>query len=137
MDEKSYLESDFDILKGKEIITAAWDESKITFYTKGDLITEAGTFVFNAVGDCCSHSYIESLDNPEIFNNAIFESVTIVSGKEKTVKTDKWDSDVHKWSFYKFKTSKGMCTLSFRNESNGYYDGSLEWEHKWTHTGER
>lgn len=111
-----YYDKEFDVLKGKHILSIEWNEAGIRFNLKGDAVT------FEAVGDCCSQSYVESLDNPEIFQDSIFESVESVEGEVK----EKDDFDVHKWTFYKFKTSKGMCTLSFRNESNGYYDGGLE-----------
>lgn len=110
------MENGFEKLKGKEILSVEWNEKTLRFNLKGDAVA------FSAEGDCCSSSYIESLDNPDIFKSAIFDDVDAVSGGQKEVD----DLDVHKWTFYKFKTNKGMCTLSFRNESNGYYDGYLE-----------
>lgn len=112
-----YNDDEFDVLKGKEILSVEYSEKTLRFNIKHDAI------IFDAVGDCCSSSYIESIDNPEIFKEAVFDSVESVSGENKTMEND---YDVHKWTFYKFKTSKGMATLSFRNESNGYYDGHLE-----------
>lgn len=112
----SYYDNEFDSLKGKKILSIEWNEETLRFNLKGDAVC------FKAYGDCCSNSFIESLDNPEIFRDAVFQSVESVSGETKELK----DFDVHKWTFYKFKTDKGMCTLSFRNESNGYYDGHLE-----------
>jgi hypothetical protein len=109
-------ESNFDCLKGKEIVSIEWNDSAINFNLKDDTVS------YEAVGDCCSSSHIEDLDNPEIFKNAVFDSVAVESGETK----DDGDYTVQKWTFYKFKTSKGMCTLSFRNDSNGYYNGWLE-----------
>ena len=113
---RTYYDDEFDVLKGKQILSIEFSEKTLRFNMKGDAIC------FDAFGDCCSTSYIESIDNPEIFKNAEFISVESVSGETKEEK----ELDVHKWTFYKFKTSKGMATLSFRNESNGYYDGHLE-----------
>lgn len=112
----TYHDDQFDGLKGKKINGITWSDNGITFILKDENV------YFKAVGDCCSSSYIESLDNPEIFKDAIFESVESVEARMER----KDDFDIHKWTFYKFKTSKGMCTLSFRNESNGCYDGHLE-----------
>lgn len=112
----SYYDREFEVLHGKKILSIEWSEDTLRFNLEGDAVC------FEAYGACCSRSYIESLDNPEIFKDATFLSVESVSGKEKELN----DYDVHKWTFYKFKTNKGMCTLSFRNESNGYYDGHLE-----------
>ncbi len=111
-----YYDDEFDILKDKQILSVEYSEDNLRFNLKEDAI------VFEAVGDCCSSSYIESLDNPEIFNNAKFISVESVVGETK----ENGEYEIFKWTFYKFKTDKGMCTLSFRNESNGYYDGHLE-----------
>ncbi len=108
--------NDFKGLTDKKILSIDWCEDWLQFNLQDDAVR------YNAVGDCCSSSYIESLDNPEIFKDGVFQSVEVVSGDEKEI--DRYD--VHKWTFYKFKTSKGMCTLSFRNESNGYYDGWLK-----------
>jgi hypothetical protein len=108
--------SDFDDLKGQEILSVSYTEEHLNFILKDKTVS------YKAVGDCCSSSYIESLDNPEVFNKAIFQDVETVEGKEEERK----DCEVLKWTFYKFKTSKGACTLSFRNESNGYYNGWLE-----------
>lgn len=108
--------NDFDILKDKIVKSVKWDDTKLKF-DLGDTIV-----CFRAQGDCCSSSFIEDLDNPEIFIDAKFLSVEAESGEQKDIN----EYEVHKWTFYKFVTDKGMCTLSFRNESNGYYDGWLE-----------
>lgn len=118
----SYYDHEFDVLIDKKINSIEWNEAGIRFNLHHD------AKYFKAYGDCCSNSYIESLDNPEIFKDAIFLSVESVEGETKDVSNDDYGGDVHKWTFYKFKTSKGMCTLSFRNESNGYYNGRLELE---------
>lgn len=122
-------EDDFDSLKGKKIIsfelikTTAneYDDEEDTDGIRFHL--ENGHIDFRAYGDCCSTSYIEDLDNPDIFSDAIFESFETIEGESKE---DPNGYDEHKWTFYKFKTSKGLCTLSFRNTSNGYYNGHLE-----------
>ena len=110
----------FKNLEGKRIYSVECDEKTLRFNHEPNDAT-----VLEAYGDCCSCSYIESLDNPEIFKDAIFDSVEIIEGESKKLKDD--DGNDHlQWTFYKFKTNKGMCTLSFRNESNGYYSVWLE-----------
>ncbi len=110
-----YRDDLFDKLIGKKIFSIEWDEKTLRFNLKGDAV------IYEAYGDCCSSSYIESLDNQEIFKNARLLQVECISGEQKEI-----GEYFHKWRFYKFKTDKGMCTLSFRNESNGYYDGELQ-----------
>lgn len=108
----------FDKIKGQKIkaITYSEDGQDLTF-----TMEDESTVKYEAYGECCSSSYIEDIDNPEIFINANLIDVDVVYGESKNV-----DYEVHEWTFYKFKTDKGMATLSFRNESNGYYGGSLE-----------
>jgi hypothetical protein len=102
---------------GKKVKNTQFTEENLTF------ILEDGTKItYNAVGDCCSSSYIESIDDLDVLQNCEILEMQAVSGEEKEVS----DYDFHKWTFYKFKTTKGYATLSFRNESNGYYDGYLE-----------
>jgi hypothetical protein len=112
----SYYGNDFENLEGKKILSIEVNEQLLRFNLPHSAVC------YEAYGDCCSSSYIESIDNPEIFNDAIFLGAESVSGETKEVS----GCEYHKWTFYKFKTSKGMATLSFRNESNGYYNGYLE-----------
>lgn len=111
--------NDFNDILNKKIKKITHNSDNLTF-----ILADSSRVSYKAVGDCCSKSYIEDLDNPEIFNDSILLSVESESGQKKEIS----DWDIHKWTFYKFKTDKGMCTLSFRNESNGYYDGWLEKE---------
>lgn len=108
----------FDKIQGKKILKATFTEDAIIF------CTEEKEYKYNAVGDCCSSSFIESLDNIEAFENAILLGCEVAAGETKEVEEDYL---VSKWTFYKFRTNKGFCTLSFRNDSNGYYNGNLEY----------
>lgn len=108
--------NDFKSLINKKVKSATFTDKELTF-----TLEDGSEVKYYAVGDCCSQSYIEDIDNPEIFNNAVFLSADDESGE--TIEREEFD--VLKWTFYKFKTDKGMATLSFRNESNGYYDGHL------------
>ena len=104
-------------LKDLELKSVFLTERKLTIELKN-----GKKIIYDAFGDCCSASYIESMDNQAALENSTLLSVESVSGDEKTT----GEYEVSKWTFYKFKTTKGMCTLSFRNDSNGYYDGYLE-----------
>lgn len=86
------------------------------------LNTENGKLVFDALGDCCSKSYIESIDNLSALKDTTILNIEKVEGEHEKHAT----YDVSKWTFYKFNTLKGNATLSFRNDSNGYYNGYLE-----------
>ncbi len=122
--------SDINPLVGKRV-TAVWladDQQAIKFDVEG-----AEPIIARADGDCCSHSWIESLDAPDALLGVV-QSVddldmpdlgsTAANAQDKTV-----GYDPECISFYgcKIVTDKGACVLDYRNESNGYYGGSLVW----------
>ncbi len=86
---------------------------------------------FYAEGDCCSTSWIYEVDNiesllDEVVSNVIehpTDSYDWSEDKGAVGKTDKYDSlQVYT---YDIVTAKGVCTIDFRNDSNGYYGGYL------------
>jgi hypothetical protein len=109
---------EFDFLKGQRIVSVYFAEDLLTFG-----LATGNAAEFKAYGECCSNSYVEDMDNPDIFEDAVFLDVQIEEGNDDIIEED---FVVNKWTFYKFTTDKGMCTLSFRNESNGFYNGWLE-----------
>lgn len=77
-----------------------------------------------AYGDCCSRSWIESVnDIADLVGAEIYSFERESSHSEWTDVGDKIDYD-----FYKFKTSKGYVDVEMRNESNGYYTGYFEYQ---------
>lgn len=74
-------------------------------------------------GDCCSSTWIENIELPE---NMIG---TVVSAEDVAMPDlgDMKDRDVIRYYGFKIQTEKGYCLFDYRNESNGYYGGSLEW----------
>ena len=83
-----------------------------------------------AVGDCCSHTWIESMDNPECLVGGVVNSVENIDMPNlgdvpgKRIK----EQFVESVEYYglRITTDKGICVLDYRNDSNGYYGGSLE-----------
>lgn len=85
-------------------------------------VCEEGTWTFLADGDCCSQSYIDSVDGPK-------------SGKILDVEQPEWGDAIAKdetddglTQFYRTTLlieGKGRLDIEYRNESNGYYGGSL------------
>jgi hypothetical protein len=73
-------------------------------------------------GDCCSHSWIEHVENAD----AII-GTPILSVEDLPLESE--DSDDGRIMHYglKITTAKGTCVLDYRNESNGYYGGNLSW----------
>jgi hypothetical protein len=111
-------------------------ESVITFTFEGGLKRRLGV-----EGDCCSQSWIEHLEMPNDVKGA-----TILSVDEPEMPS--WDNhkcvgedyslsdeenkaqgrcghDVLAVYHTRFRTDRGDIVLEYRNDSNGYYGGSL------------
>jgi hypothetical protein len=128
-DEQKIVESEerwpteLDVLIGKKV-ESVWlneDSDHLLFKTNG------GDFCFYCVGECCSHSWIESIEDIEsILGNEITE---IVEHDISSGETEEHEClDVMN---YDIKSLKGTCTIDFRNSSNGYYGGSLDKIENW------
>jgi hypothetical protein len=94
------------------------NDDTITFHCKN------GDYVFVADGDCCSTTYIDSIEGPK-------------AGKIIQVLEPGWCEEGERYrteengerKFYKVTLvieGKGHLDIEYRNESNGYYGGSLE-----------
>lgn len=70
-------------------------------------------------GDCCSHSYYTDTKQFEELVGTTITDIEERNGKEEEI-----DYDVIRWHFLVFVTDKGHVTIDWRNDSNGYYDGT-------------
>lgn len=90
--------------------------------------TDRGPIFIDAVGDCCSQSYFEEL----IGLRSLIVPVGTVQPVQATEvldyedRAEDVDNGVIQHYGYRIATLQGFATLAFRNESNGYYGGSLE-----------
>ncbi len=82
-------------------------------------------------GDCCSRSFFADAKQ---FKELV--GATILSAEEREgagirdqegFHTDRDDHYEIKPHFLVFTTDKGHVTIDWRNESNGYYDGYVNW----------
>lgn len=80
--------------------------------------------VARADGDCCSHTWIESVDSPE---RLIGVPVVSVEDLEMPDLGSPDEDDVIAYYGCKIVTEKGDVVIDYRNESNGYYGGDLSW----------
>lgn len=107
------------ILVGKTLtaIKVAADKMAILFQTTD------GDIVVNVDADCCSHSWVESIELPARGFPAL-----VSEAKDIPLNGD-LDDCGGELSFYGFKivTKNGDIIIDYRNESNGYYGGSLSW----------
>lgn len=107
------------ILVGKTItkIMIADDKQAILFQTtEGDIKVLVDA-------DCCSSTWIESIELP------VNGFPALVLEADDILMPDLGNGDAECISYYgfKIKTDKGDVIIDYRNESNGYYGGSLSW----------
>lgn len=88
--------------------------------------TDGDTKVFGDVeGECCSESWIEHISLPV----ALPATITGVEDLDFP-DLSTWDNPEYEFlQFYGFNihTDKGSLTIDYRNDSNGYYGGQINW----------
>jgi hypothetical protein len=107
-------------LVGKTItaIEVAADKHALRFVlTDGEMVVQAD-------GDCCSHTWIEHLELPALGFPAL---VTAVDNLELSAKNVESEDGLLQFYGCKISTDRGEMVIDYRNESNGYYGGSLSW----------
>lgn len=83
--------------------------------------TDSGEIVAKTDGDCCSNTWIENVEMPDNLLG------TVQSVEDLTLREEGEDGELTQFYGCKIVTEKGICTLDYRNESNGYYGGNLSW----------
>jgi hypothetical protein len=103
-------------LLGKTIkeVWLASDKMAIKFVCDESIIAKVDA-------DCCSHTWIESLDDPEALLGTVREV------EDLTLKVEEVDYETIQFYGLKITTEKGRCVIDYRNESNGYYGGNISW----------
>lgn len=93
----------------------------------GDMMWKVDDTWYNliAIGDCCSSSWFEHCEGGDVLQDAILLEYDGDAEGESDAEDDD-DDHVITVNFLRFKTTKGYCTIEFRNSSNGYYSGWCE-----------
>nr|DAT71100.1 MAG TPA: hypothetical protein [Caudoviricetes sp.] len=93
---------------------------EVTFYCKDGAVIE----LWHSQ-DCCENVYLEGADsydnNDDIYTDCDWCEVSLVTNNDTN---DEYDSIT--WSFYHFKTNKGMDTVRFFGGSNGWYSETVD-----------
>lgn len=118
MEEKGAL-----VLVGKTLssVELAADKKAIRFTVDGEHI------VAKCDGDCCSDTWIESVEMPAGGLPAKILEATDLNLPQA--------SDELALYGLKLTTDKGDFVLDYRNESNGYYGGNLSWPNEYHYGG--
>ena len=113
------------ILVGKTItaVHLATDKKAIKFD-----VLDGEPIVALADGDCCSYSWIESVEAPDVLCEAAGPVLDAKNIQMPDLGTplDAPDDVVVYYGFM-IRTSRGTCIIDYRNANNGYYGGNLSW----------
>ena len=115
-------------LIGKTIskIKIAKDKKAVLFVVDGeDVIAQAD-------GDCCSSTWIEHIELPSMGFPAMVLDVDDVEMPDLGTPND---SECIAYYGCKISTDKGDMLIDYRNESIGYYGGSLIWPDEYFYGG--
>jgi len=128
-------------LVGKVITEIRINKSRtvLTFLTNENHIIQ-----YHAEGDCCSKSWIEHVEGVQDFIGKEIESFEEVTACHKIegMLTSRGKGEMVDVYFYRLKVKGGwnpVLTIDLRNDSNGYYGGTLEYvgerkeyfDHEW------
>ena len=121
--ENNYGVRDMNPLIGKTItgLMLSKDNEAIKFQTTdGDIVAFCD-------GDCCSTTWIEAIENTvREFPALVTAAGEIEGGLPKPIEDDP-EHDYLQFYGFKVTTDKGVIVIDYRNSSNGYYGGSLDW----------
>lgn len=105
------------------------NESKTKFFLQTEDPTEI--FQFNCMGDCCSRTWIEHVTfEGEVFGQSVARAGNIKNGELFQAVGADFDTDQLLDYADVFETPRGKLTIEYRNASNGYYGGSLDYAGK-------
>lgn len=85
------------------------------------LFTDSDTVVLETEGECCSHTWIEHIEN----EMALAGLVTSVEDIPMPDLGNPDQYDVIRYYGLKIVTENGTSIIDYRNNSNGYYGGSI------------
>lgn len=108
-------------LVGKSIteIQIASDRKAIRF-----ILADGSSVIAKIDGECCSNSWIESIELPALGFPALVASVDDLDMPDLG---DMDSCDVVSYYGLKIDTDRGSIVIDYRNDSNGYYGGNIVW----------
>lgn len=119
------------VLVGRKLIgmKIANDREAILFQTTD------GEIVVQVDADCCSYTWVEHIEMPALGFPATVVSVDDLEMPEGKPSTFHTDPDSLEFYGCKIVTDKGEIVIDYRNDSNGYYGGSLSWPGEYHYGG--
>ena len=116
------------VLIGKTItgLKIAEDKTALLFNT------DNGDIKVRCDADCCSFTWVEHIEMPAL---GLPAKVINAENLEMPDLGDMPDCDVVAYYGFKITTDKGEIVIDYRNDSNGYYGGSLCWHNDYYYGG--
>lgn len=109
-------------LVGKTILSFEKTSNGIVFNTPD------GNVEFSAWGDCCSYSWVDSIEELSAFPGVVLVATAEDGPQGESApdpKVKQEEPEYLRVYFFKLKTDKGYFDLTMYNDSNGYYGGEL------------
>lgn len=107
--------------KGKRVVRVDFDAERTVLH-----LNDGNRVSLRLEGDCCSSSYFTDAAQFQELVGALIGYVEERGERDgMTPETYPGDDGETKWSFLVFVTDRGHITIDWRNDSNGYYFGSL------------
>lgn len=94
-----------------------------------------GEMVVGVDADCCSYTWVENIELPALGFPAVVVSVEDLDMPEQPPSQFHKDPDVLAYYGCKIVTDRGEIVIDYRNDSNGYYGGSLSWPGEYFYGG--
>lgn len=107
---------------GRQIDMVLLDQSKEFLRFMFD---DGTSIVWSAVGDCCSHSWFESVEAFD-FSGKVLRIDNPQIDEDESKRADDSDGELIRSYFMTVYSERGRLCLEMRNSSNGYYGGSIE-----------
>lgn len=116
------------VLVGKTItgLKIAEDKTALLFST------DSGDVKVLCDADCCSFTWVEHIEMPAL---GLPAKVVKAEDIEMPDLGDMPECDVVDYYGFKITTDKGELVIDYRNDSNGYYGGSLSWPGEYFYGG--
>lgn len=98
--------------------------------------TTDGEMIVDVDADCCSYTWVEGIELPALGFPALVLSVDDLDMPQDD-KPSNFHQDPDSLQFYgcKITTNRGEIVIDYRNDSNGYYGGSLAWPGEYHYGG--
>jgi hypothetical protein len=102
-------------------------EGKVGDETVTFFMESGAVFRMHYYRDCCASCYLEDTggDLEDITGYPLLMAEEISNGADEL---PNYEDESFTWTFYKFATAKGYCTLRWYGSSNGYYSESVTFE---------